>query len=138
MAAFRNDGTVQYGSKVLAIGTLAAGNPPTISASVNYIADNISISRPSTTIVRTSEIGEPNGQVSFIGEVATGSATVQLATGSIIPPYHGDGFTLTVFDTDGDGDLDAEFFYIDSVSQPYASTGETKVEITFRKILATT
>ncbi len=137
MSAFKNDGTVQYGSFVLAIGTITAGNPPTGGSTANYVADNVEISRPSKTIERTNEIDEPSGQVSYAGFV-TGSATVQLATSSTIAPTLGKGFSLTVYDPDGDGDTDAEVFYIDSVSQPFAKDGERKVNITFRKIVGTT
>lgn len=133
MSAFRNDGTVQYGSMVLAIGTLTAGSPPTLGTTVNYVADNLEISRPGKTIERTNEIDEPSGQVSYLGFV-TGSATVQLATSSTLAPQFGRGFTLSVFDTDNSGAVDAEFFYIDSVSTPYEKGGERKVNITFRKI----
>lgn len=137
MAAFKNDGTVQYGSAVLAIGTVAAGNPPTVSSTTNYVADNISISRPSKTIERTNELDEPSGQVSYAGFV-TGSATLQLATSSTLVPVLGKGFSFTSYDPDGDGDTDAEVFYIDSVETPYAKDQERKVNITFRKIVATT
>lgn len=137
MAAFRNDGTVQYGSFVLAIGTITPGNPPTVGAGTNYVADNVSINRPSKTIERTNEIDEPSGQVSYGGFV-TGSATIQFATSATLAPLLGKGFSLTVFDTDGDGDNDAEVFYIDSIDQPFEKGGERKANITFRKIVATT
>ena len=141
MSAYRNDSTVQYGSLVLSIGTVAAGNPPTLTGGVSYVADNITVNHPSKTIERTNEIDEPSGQVSYIGFV-TGSATIQLATGSIAPPTLGKGFKLTVFDTNADGDVtateDDEWFYIDSVDQPHDKAGEKKVNITFRKIVGTT
>lgn len=138
MSAFKNDGTVQYGSAVLAIGVITPGNPPTVGSTTNYVADNISISRPGKTIERTNEIDEPSGQVSYGGFV-TGSATLQLATSSTLVPFHGKGFSLnSKFDPDNDGDSDAEVFYIDSVDQPISKDAETKVNITFRKIVATT
>ena len=139
MAAFRNDGTVQYGSLVLSIGTLVAGSPPTITGgtTTSYVADNVEISRPGKTIERTNELDEPSGQLSYAGFV-TGSATIQLATSSTLAPGLGKGFTLTVFDTDNSGATDAEFFYINSISTPYAKDGERKVNITFRKIYGTT
>lgn len=138
MAATRNDGTVQYGSAVLAIGVITAGSPPTVGSTTNYVADNISISRPSKTIERTNEIDEPSGQVSYPGFV-TGSATIQLATSSTLVPFHGKGFSLNSgFDPDNDADTDAEVFYIDSVEQPISKDAERKVNITFRKIVATT
>lgn len=138
MSAFRNDGTVQYGSHVLAIGTVTAGNPPTVTGTTNYVADNITINRPGKTIERTNEIDEPSGQVSYGGFV-TGSATLQLATASTLVPKLGQGFSLnTGFDPDADGDSDAEVFYIDSIDQPFSKDSERKVNITFRKIVATT
>lgn len=132
MSAFKNDGTIPYGSQVLSIGTLVPGATPTISSGVSYVADNISISRPGKTIERTNQLDEPSGQVSYPGFV-TGSATLQLATTSTLVPLHGKHFVLTVFDTDGDADNDVEAFYIDSVDQPISKDSETKVNITFRK-----
>ena len=137
MAAFRNDGTVQYGSMVLSIGAVAAGNPPTLSGGVSFVADNIEISRPGKTIERTNELDEPSGQVSYAGFV-TGSATLQYSASTILPPNLGEGFTITVYDVDNNATNEAEFFYIDSVSQPFAKDGERKVNITFRKIYGTT
>ena len=137
MAAFRNDGTVQYGSMVLSIGAVAAGNPPTLSGGVSFVADNIEISRPGKTIERTNELDEPSGQVSYAGFV-TGSATLQYSASTILPPNLGEGFTVTVYDVDNNATNEAEFFYIDSVSQPFAKDGERKVNITFRKIYGTT
>ena len=139
MAAFRNDSTVQYGSMVLSIGTLVAGSPPTITGgtTVSFVADNIEISRPGKTIERTNELDEPSGQVSYAGFV-TGSATLQYSASTILPPNLGEGFTITVYDVDNNATNEAEFFYIDSVSQPFAKDGERKVNITFRKIYGTT
>jgi hypothetical protein len=136
MSAFKNDNTVQYGSIVLTIGTFAAGTPPTISSTTTFVADNFTITRPSKTIERTNEIDEPSGQVSYLGFV-TGSAQLQLASGSTLYPLHGKHFTVTLFDTDGSGSNDAEYFYIDSVDQPLVKDGEKKVPITFRKIYNT-
>lgn len=132
MSAFKNDGTVQYGSKVLSIGTLATG--PVINSGVSYVADNITVNRPGKTIERTNEIDEPSGQVSYKGFV-TGTATLQIATGSTLIPEHGQAFILTIFDGDGTPSANViEAFYIDSVDQPYEKSGETKVNITFRKV----
>lgn len=137
MAAFRNDSTVQYGSLVLSIGAMAAGSPPVISGGISFVADNIEISRPGKTIERTNELDEPSGQVSYAGFV-TGSATLQYSASTILPPNLGEGFTVTVYDVDNNAANEAEYFYIDSVSQPFAKDGERKVSITFRKIYGTT
>lgn len=137
MSAFYNDGTVQYGSDVLAIGTITPGNPPTVGSTTNYVADNITINRPGKVIERTNEIDEPSGQVIYGGFV-TGSATLQLATGSTLQPFHGKGFSLnSKFDPDHDADSDAEVFVIDSVDLAKDKAAETKVNITFRKVVAT-
>lgn len=130
MAAFFNDGTVQYGSQTLTIGTWTAGTPPTIGSTTTYIADSFSISRPSKTIERTDADDDPAGQVSYAGYV-TGSATLQLAGSSTAIPALGKAFTSSVSGA-------AEYFYIDSVDQPYSKEAETKVNITFRKIINTT
>jgi hypothetical protein len=122
MSNFKNDGSVQYGSQVLVIGSAAGG----VGGS-NYVADNIEISRPSKTIERTNHLDEPSGQVSYATFV-TGSATVQLADDSAVVPKHGWEFTATF-----DSEFGAEVFYVDSISQPFSKDAETKVNITFRK-----
>ena len=128
MSAFKNDGTIPYGSEVLTIGTLVVGTPPTISATGDqtYVADNITFDSPAKTIERTNELDEPTGQVSYAGFV-TGSATLQLATGSIEAPLQGQHFvTSTRLGS-------AEAYYVESLSQPFSKDGETKVNINFRK-----
>ena len=115
MSAFKNDGTVQYGSRVLSIN------------SVSYVADNVTVNRPGKTIERTNEIDEPSGQVSYTGFV-TGSATLQLASGSTVIPVQGLTFTETFVASIG-----SETFYLDSVDQPEDKAGEKKVNVTFRK-----
>ncbi len=112
MSAFKNDGTVQYGSVVLTINA------------VTYVADSFTVNRPGKTIERTNEIDEPSGQVSYVGFV-TGSATLQLASGSTAIPTQGLEFTTTV--------NGSETFYIDSLDQPHDKAGEKKLNITFRK-----
>lgn len=115
MSAFKNDGTVQYGSRVLTINSVA------------YIADNCTVSRPGKTIERTNEIDEPNGQVSYAGFV-TGSATLQLASSSTVIPVQGLEFTTTWVTSIG-----AETFYLDSIDQPEDQAVEKKVNVNFRK-----
>jgi len=134
MSAFKNDNTVQYGSRVLSIGTFVPGGSPSISSATSYVADNITLNRPGKTIERTNQIDEPSGQVSYVGFV-TGSAQVQMATASVDTPAQGEAFLLQVLRLAGSA-VD-EWFYIDSVDQPLVKDGETKVPITFRKILNT-
>lgn len=122
MSAFKNDGTIPYGSMTLTIGSSAGG-----SGGVVYIADNVSISRTAKTIERTNELDEPSGQVSYKG-FTTGSATLQLATTSTVPPQQGYEFTKQFDAVNG-----SEVWYVDTIETPFQKDGETKVNITFRK-----
>lgn len=124
MSAFKNDNTVQYGSRVLTIGSADGGTGGT-----TYVADNITVTRGAKTIERTNEIDEPSGQVSYATFV-TGSATLQLASGSTAVPIQGWEFTATFVASIG-----AEEFYIDSVTQPESKDAEKKINITFRKVV---
>lgn len=124
MAAFKNEVTVQYGSLVLTIGAAAGGVGGTA-----YVADNITVNRTSKTITRTSEIDEPTGQVSYKGEPDTGTAQLQLASGSTAVPSQGWEFTANLGFT-------SEIYYVSDVSKPYTKDGETKVNITFRQTIA--
>lgn len=124
MAAFKNDSTVQYGSRVLTIGSADKG-----AGGVTYVADNITIERGSKTIERTNELDEPSGQVSYKTFV-TGSATLQLASGSTVIPEQGFEFEATFVTAIG-----AKEYYIDSVSQPETKDGEKKINITFREVI---
>lgn len=129
MSAVKNDGTIPYGSDVIAIGTFTGGAPPTIGSTTNYVADSISFNRPAKVIERTNENDEPSGQVIVAGFV-TGSATLQLATTSTAYPTQGQHFTHSISGS-------AEYFVIDSVDQPLTKEGESKVNITFRKVYNT-
>ena len=117
MSAFKNEVTVQYGSQVLTIGGEA------------YVADNITINRTSKTILRTNEIDEPSGQVSYKGEPDTGTAQIQLASGSATTPQQGETFTA-------DLGFGSETYYVTDISKPFAKDGETKLNITFRESIA--
>ncbi len=92
-----------------------------------YIADQIEVNRPSKTIERTSEIDEPNGQVSYATFI-TGTATLQLATGSVIIPVQGSTFASTFVASVG-----SETFYLSDIGQPESKDAEKKVHISFRK-----
>jgi hypothetical protein len=116
-----NDGTVQYGSKVLAI------LKPDASSRGNYVADNINVNRPTKAVDRTNEIGEPSGSVG-IRDFETGSATIQLASSTAKLPINGDTFAVT-FDTD----TGSETWFLTSIGTAYQKDGETKVNITFKK-----
>ena len=115
MAAIVNDGSVQYGSRVLSIN------------SVSYVADNIEVNRPTKTITRTNELDEPDGQVTY-ADYVTGSATLQLESGATVIPVAGLTFSATFIASIG-----AETFYLENVDQPEVKDAEKKVNITFRK-----
>lgn len=114
MAAVYNDGTVNYGTRVLTIATVA------------YVSDNVSVNRPTKAIDRTNALGEPSGSVG-VADFITGSATVQLTTDGV-EPENGQTFTET-FDTS----TGAETFYVTSVSRAESKDAEKKVTINFKK-----
>jgi len=115
MSAFKNDGSVQYGSRVLTINSVA------------YVADNVAVERPSKIIERTNEIDEPSGWVGYAGFVS-GTAQIQLASGATVIPVAGFTFSTTFV-----ASIDAETFTLTDVSQPEEKGGEKKVNISFKK-----
>lgn len=118
MSTFINDGTLAYGSRVLSITN------PSASA-VNYIADDINITRPSKIAEANNQLGEPRGQVG-VATFVTGSATLQLATSSTAMPKLGATFTEDF----GEGD---ETFFLSEVGRAEVADGLTKVPVSFRK-----
>jgi len=110
-----NDGTVQYGSRVLTVNAVA------------YIAEQLEVRRPTVIIERRSELNAPNGQVQT-DDFVTGTATLQLASGATIIPVNGDTFTATFITSVG-----AETFFLSEVSQPESQGDSRKVSVTFRK-----
>lgn len=115
-ATIKDDGIPNFGSPTITINSVA------------YIANNISIERPTNTVERTDGNGRPIGQrtePSFV----TGSAELQLETGSTERPKGSDEFT---YDT-GRDEEGVETFYITDVSDAYTKGEEQVVSITFRK-----
>lgn len=111
-----NDGTVQYGSRILTINAIA------------YVADNISVTRPTKAIDRTSEIGEPSGSVG-VKDFETMSATVQIASGSTAEPLIGNTTSAITFDAT----IGAETFFVTSVARAESKDAEKKFNLTFKK-----
>jgi hypothetical protein len=128
MAAYSNNGTVQYGTGVLTIGSAAGGIGGTA-----YIAENISLTVQVGRIVRKSELGETNGQVLFPSDVNTFTATLQLASGTTAQPQPGWETTVSIRDTDGDGDRDSEIYILGETGVDYQNEAETKISATFYK-----
>lgn len=110
-----NDGTVQYASRVLTINGVA------------YVADNITVNRPTKKIERTNEIGEPSGSVGVAGFV-TGSATLQKASSSTAEPQGGYTFAVTF-----DATIGAETFFVSSPGRTENKDAELKFNVTFEK-----
>jgi hypothetical protein len=115
MAATYNDGTVQYGSRSLTINAVA------------YVADNITVNRPSKAVDRTNNLGEPTGSVG-IADFVTGSCTLQLAADATAEPTNGLTFATTF-----DSGIGSETFYLTSVSRAEVKDGEKKINVTFKK-----
>lgn len=116
MAALHNDGTIPYASRVLTINSVA------------YVADNISVNRPTNTIRRTNELGEPSGSVG-VAQHPTMSATVQLATTATVEPQSGNTTSAITFDSV----IGAEVWYVTGVDRTEVKDGEKKIALTFIK-----
>lgn len=108
-------------SQVFADGTHKFGSIVVTITAVAYVAENFEISAPSTVVEVTDEVSLPSGQKIIPGFV-TGSATLQLATGTTALPAIGAEFTVDTID------------YIVSEVGESRSQGEiSKVNISFRK-----
>ena len=83
MAAEFNDGAIPYASVVLNIN------------SVNYVAENVTITRPLKSIKRMNELGEPSGSVG-VADFVEGSATLQCATTNTVVPSGGFSYNFIV------------------------------------------
>lgn len=115
MAAIYNDTQIPYGSRLVqmnATGTI-------------YIAEDISITRPTTVIERFNELNEPSGQV-IIGGFVTGNGTMQLPTSTSRIPSLGDTFTASFSGS-------AETFIVSNIGQAENQGTERKVTFEFRK-----
>lgn len=115
MAAVYNDGTIQYATRVLTINSVA------------YVADSVSVNRPTKAIDRTNQLGEPSGSVG-VADFVTGTATVQLAADDTVEPENGQTFASTF-----DATIGAETFYVTNVGRAESKDSEKKVTISFKK-----
>lgn len=121
MATSYNDGGVAFGSQATNINNVAG-------ASVAYILSNITIDDSSSTAVRYSEVGIPNGQFSK-DEPMTGSATCQLAATTTKLPAKYATFTLVPIGADPA----TITFYLTKIGQVFDQNGIKTVPIEFRK-----
>lgn len=111
MAATYNDNSVQYGSQILTLNSIA------------FVADNFETTQPSTVIERTNQLGEPSGSVGIAGFIR-GTATVQLASST-----HAAQITLGQ-DFTANSDTTTTY-YITDISEPQVKDAEQKVNISF-------
>jgi hypothetical protein len=118
----KNDGAVQYGTRVLTIGSAANGTGGT-----TYVAENFSVNRPTKTIERFNEVDELNGQVTYVAPV-TGSATLQLAASATPEPLLGWEFQVTL-----DAGVGSETYYLSDVGRAEGQGTERKINVSFRK-----
>lgn len=128
MSAAYNDGTVQYGSRVIVLKD--ADGSTTFDT---YVADNINVRRPTKLIKRTNEIGEPSGSVG-VPDFIEGSATFQLATSSTKEPVAGkkvicDNAINAYLDTT----IGSETFFIHSVERVEGKDNEKKFNVSLIK-----
>lgn len=112
-AGTKNDGGMQFGSQLTTIG------------GTEFIAENISVTRPTRIIESNNQYGVPNKQVIVDGK-PTGTATLQLPAANTPPPARREEFTLLPV---GGG---APVTYITTeVGDAFDQNGETKVNISF-------
>jgi len=114
MPAYNDPSTIPFGSQVLTIN------------GTTFVAENIGFSQPSTTVERRDEDGDPSGQVTVAG-FDNGTATLQLATTSTVPPTIGALFTLT---RNGGATVAC---YISEVGEPQDQLDIRKLNVSFRR-----
>lgn len=129
-----NDNTVQYGSRIWFVSN--HGSPNT--AFDTYVADNITVNRPTNIVRRTDQIGEPSGSVGINGFVE-GNCTLQLSSGSTKEPTPGldiactGGAIANVSNVVLDSTIGTETFVISSVSRAEVKDAEKKFHVNFIK-----
>ncbi len=120
MSAY-SDGNAPFGSQVIAIGA-----PP-----VNYVAEKISYSEPSTVVERRNQAGAPSDQI-FVNGFGTGSMDLQFATTSTAIPAVGATFTLTR-QSATTGVAATLGCVVSQVGEAYGQLDITKCSVNFRR-----
>ncbi len=118
-AGTHSDGSLLWGTQVLAI--------PTTSGS-NYIANDIKVDFDSKSIESMNESGVVNKEV-LIEQPFTGTATLQLSGSTIPTPAIGAAFTITSLNSVS---LSCK---VTKSGLAYKQDGETLVDISFKKKL---
>lgn len=110
-----------YGSRVLQLSSSAGAGYEA------FVAEDVSVNRPTKELKRYNQLGEPSGAV-YIEDWTTGTATLQLASGSQIP---------VVGDTFGEAfdGTNTEIFVLTSVDQPENMDSLKVVNIGFSEVI---
>lgn len=114
-----NDGTLQFGSRVLAITPPAGGSP------VSFIADDYSVNSAGAVTKAYDEDNAPRGSV-MTREFKEGSATLQFQTSAASAPALGSTFTE-----------DAVTYYLTSVGDARVANGLGKISVQFLERIIT-
>jgi hypothetical protein len=106
-------------------GTQAFGIPdsPITVSTVDYIAEDINLNNPQTVVEIKGPDGVPIGQT-FIPQVRTGTAKLQLATTGTAIPQRQSQF-----------DLQGTTWVLETVGTAYTQGGYTYVNVTFRELI---
>lgn len=102
-----------YGSRIVTINSVA------------YIANNFSVTRPTTLLERKTHLGAPNG-ARLLQNAKTGTADLQLATSATAIPGRGQEF-------DGEASDEVSKWFITEVSDAQTNDGLRTVNISFRE-----
>ena len=111
-----NDGTVQYGSRVITVRDYAN------NVFDSYVCDGFTMRRPAMVIKRKDQEGRPSGSAGVKDFVEGTANGIQLASSSTKEPLN--GYTLTVTLDNGIG---AETFIMHDIQRTESSTAETKL-----------
>ena len=126
-----NDGQIQYGSAIVNIKYTASPGTTAISAFATargtYIAEDITISRPTKLLRQRDEIGGPRGQV-LVNDFVDGTCIIQANDAAQPFPQRGDVFSLTL-----DSTIGLEYFIIGAVSQPFKQEDYWKFNCSLHK-----
>lgn len=127
---YKNDGTLKFGSRQLTIGSGSGG---TSGTQIVVTARGSTLNIPTATVERKDTTGKTDGQVSFYTSPPNFTTVIDYPTATSIPPQEGWETTTTFRDADGDGDLDAEVFYLENITIIDDQSDLGSMSVTFRK-----
>lgn len=126
------DNSVPFGSRIETIGTVAAGNPPTVTGT-SFVLEDIRLNYPTKEIRRPDQIGGPNGFV-LVRDQPTGTAVIQIPMGSGTYNAATGGWDGVPWPALGSGFVDrflaaSETWIISSIGPPFEMQGYYKANI---------